>query len=412
MKRISSILFAAVCAAVSITCSDTVSGPTPRVIPLEPLPPDPPTGPASLDLTNWRGELTVNETRLITVVVKDSTGMVLSGYRATFSSQDTSVVTVDSAGVVRARWPGRTSIDVQVGALHGRVGAVVTSRLRIGFELVADWGAEVQLAVGDTVHLKPYVSDANGHYLEMHPEVTWSSTNPDGVSVNANGKLTALKDGATGEIRAIGPDGVGILPVTVSIPAAGLATVRVAHAADGVGPITFVPTKGPSVTLNPGESSTMQVPPGLLLVQVSSSPNSFHNYQSVDGATIKAGEKATLYAVGIPKDLRLRWTWSTSRPVASDKAEVDVMQGSPGWPVIYIDPSGQPLGNPANCYFDWTDLASWEGSPAALDIRLLSKYPSTNIEETFTIEAKAGTRKIIILSGLPPQMKYFSFPDL
>jgi hypothetical protein len=273
----------------------------------------------------------------------------------------------------------------------------------------------MDLAVGDTVRLKSRVSDANGRYLERTPEVTWSSTNPDGISVDSGGKVTALKEGATAEIRAIGQDGVGQLSVSVSIPASGPpAILRVANAADGAGPITFVPTKGTAKTLKPGETATLEIPPGLVLIQAQSTPNQFHTFPSVSGVSIKSGEKVTFYAVGEPDYLRLREVWTTPLTVSPDKAVVDVLQGVPAYPVIYIERPGTALVGkaPANCYFDWTDLAAWEGSPGAIDLLLLNKYPNLDVQSSLRVDAKGGMRTTVILSGSPARgMTYFAFPD-
>lgn len=416
-RRVGSTFFTILTAAVLATCTsaDKVSGPDSPSVPVthEPPPPPPPGPPASIEVTYGFGELLVNESKVVTVLVKDSAGRAISDFTPTFTSSDTSVVQVNSVGVITGRWPGVARIEVAVLSLKGSVGVRVTSRLRIGLELLADWLDPIELAVGDTVRLKPYVSDAGGHYLEIFPTVTWSSTNPDGISVDSRGKLTALKDGATAEIRAVGKEGVGLKPVKVSIPASGPpATVRFAHAAAALGPITFVPTKGPAKTIDPGETATLEIPPGILLVQVKNASNPFHSYPSVDGITIKSGEKVTLYAIGDHADARLRWVWKKPGTIPPDKALVDVMQGVAGYPVMYMLRDREPLnGTPAECYFDWTDISAWEGPPGPLDLFFLGKYPSKEVREQLRVEAKGGMRTTVILAGTLGNMSYFSFPD-
>jgi hypothetical protein len=359
--------------------------------------------------------LLVNETRLIAVVVKDSAGRVLTDVTPIFTSSDTSIATVNSTGVMLARWPGTARIDVTVASIKGSVTANITSRLFIGLEQITHWGTVIELAVGDTVRLRPYVRDANGHALDFNPTVTWSSTNPDGIAVDSRGKITALQNGATAEIRAVGQEGVGIENVRVSVPTAGPpAILRVAHAASGIGPVTFVPSKGDARTVGAGESATLQVPPGILLVQAQRTPNPFSEYPSVEGVSIKPGEKVTLYVMGIPGLVLLKWVWASSATIAADKAAVTVIQGMRGWPVIYIQQAGQGLLDPpASCYFDPLDPAEWLGPPGPVDLLLLSKYPSRQIRSQLRVEAKAGTMTTVILSGSPENgMTHFSFPDL
>jgi hypothetical protein len=411
-RHILSITVALISVIVLATCTtpDKVSGPP--GVPPDSIPSERPGPPASVQIERI-GELVVNQTSLLKVVVMDSVGHVLSGYSPTFASSDTSIAEVSSTGVIRAKWPGVASITATVLSLTGSAPARVTSRLRIGLVAIADWGDPIELAVGDTVSLKPYVSDANGHYLDIKPTVTWTSTNPAGISVDANGKMTALQDGAKAQIQAVGPEGVGLKNVQVSVPVTGeMATLRVAHAADGIGTITFIPNKGKASTVTAGQSATIQVPPGLLTVSAQGAPQAFRDFPSITGVTIRPGEKVTLYIVGLPSFARLEWVWSHPQNIAADSAVLDIMQGSPGYPVLYVQRPGEALGNPANCYWDWTDITGWGGKPGPVDLQLLGKYPSRNIEATLRVDAKGGTLTQVILTGTITSKGYFIFPDL
>jgi hypothetical protein len=410
-----SIPVALLCTGIITCTSPTDAGNEPRTAPppAPPEPPPPPGIPASI-VVNGLGQYYVNQMAALTVTVKDQAGRQIEGYTPQFTSADTSIAQVSSAGVVRGIREGLTRVDVAVEQVKTSVPVRVVSRLRLGLDAVPFWYSPMRLAVGDTVRLQAYTVDGNGGYVGS-PIVTWSSSNPDGVSVDSTGMLRALKPDAEATITISGFDGVATLDVIVNIPVTGtMATVRFAHAAQGAGPITFVPTKGSQATVREGESATIQVPPGILLVEARGIPQTHFLVPPVEGISIRAGEKVTVAVMGHAQQGRMRWMWSHSQPVHSDSTRLTVTQGLWGMPVMYIRGSGEAAaGIPEACYFDSMDMVGWTGKPGAVNLIMLDKLPSTIERYRLTVDANRGQGYTIFLTGTPATgVSYFAFPEL
>ncbi|MEG1843940.1 MAG: Ig-like domain-containing protein [Clostridia bacterium] len=110
--------------------------------------------------------------------------------RVYFSSLDSRVATVDAQGVVTAVAPGKTAI--RAIATNGQVKTIpiVVSDKPISLKLSAK---KKVVRVGKTVQLTAQLAPAGLHA----GDVVWRSSNESVATVDASGRVTALKPGAT-----------------------------------------------------------------------------------------------------------------------------------------------------------------------------------------------------------------------
>ena len=367
-----------------------------------------------MEVSRPAGDFLVEQMASLTVVVKDVNGVVLSGYTPTFRSVDPTILEVSSAGVIKGLRTGLGEVEVTLRSLKASLRIPVTSRLRIGIQVLADGWPSMMLAVGDTVRLKAYVVDANGRHLEMFPKVTWSSSNPSGISVDSTGKLVALLQGAAAEITASGENGFATMSAAVNVAAGEMATVRFAHTVDDFGAINFVPTKGSAAVLTQSQSATIQVPPGIFLVQARGFSTDIW-----DGVTLRAGDKVTVYAMGDSRNPGFKWIWSKSTPIPADSARIEVVQtsaGGGGWPVIFAradgDSSGGTLGS---CYFDSMDSFEVMMKPGGVGLLMFGKpypaYAGDGQQLHFSVSTGKGYT-VILTRTSTVGVGYFMFPEL
>lgn len=150
----------ALCVAVVSACGgggDGGSGPT------TPSPPSP--VPTSIQITPASVDLAIGETAQLQAQVLDQKGAVLSplptGTTLTWASGDTTRLTVDASGLVRAVRPGSATITATAGSAHGNVAASVRAPQfqldaahAVTQEIPPDGGTiDVPGAAGVTYHL-------------------------------------------------------------------------------------------------------------------------------------------------------------------------------------------------------------------------------------------------------------------
>ena len=400
-----------VCAAAVITCVSPTDVPPSSTVP--PPSPQAPGPPASLEVLRPPGDFLVEQMAYLTVYVRDSNGVVLSDYKPAFRSVTPEILEVSSTGVLKGLRTGTGAVEVTLQSLKASISINVTSRLRIGLVVMPGWLPPMKLAVGDTVRLKPYVIDANGRNLEIFPKVKWSSSNPSGISVDSSGKLVALIENAAAEITASGENGFAAVPVEVSVPAGGMATVRFANAASEVGAINFVPTKGSSAVLTQGLSATIQVPPGMFLVEARGS-----SADRWDGVTLRSGDRVTVYAMGDSRSPEFKWIWGKSTGIPADSARIEVVQTASGrgWPVIFAHADGdQSNSTLASCYFDPMDSFELLMKPGTVILVMFGKPNPVFQDERQRIQfsVSAGKGYTIVLEGTSATgVRHFAFPEL
>lgn len=225
-------------------------------------------GPATVTVTTQNGSRTatssilVNSPALITMNPQStsvSSGAIvfilatitrpgINPLAMTWSSSNTSIATVPSTGLVSATTGNTTTIRVRVTGtgngtatitanatgfgISGTTSVVVTTRV----QSVTLNGSNVSVAIGQTFQAVPTISPGTA----TNQAVTWSSSSPTVATVDANGLITALRNG-TSTIRATSVDGAKSATLTVSV----------------VTPVTGVTVSPTTLTLNRAATSRL-----------------------------------------------------------------------------------------------------------------------------------------------------------
>ncbi len=151
--------------------------------------------------------------------VHDASGQLVPGATVFWSSNDTSIVSVSSAGVVTGNSVGTTQI---AASSSGQSAVVPVTVLPIGVASVAIAPATATITIGGTVTLQGIAYDASGNTLSGRT-VVWASSAPQVATVNSSGQVTGVAAGTatvTGTVE--GKAGSSAITVTV-IPVASVA---------------------------------------------------------------------------------------------------------------------------------------------------------------------------------------------
>jgi uncharacterized protein YjdB len=133
--------------------------------------------------------LTEGDSQTITVTISPSNA---TDKKYTFSSSDTSIVTIDENGKITAVKAGEATITVTTSDGNKTATCKVTVKVKeIPVESVSLDKTELSLTEEQTETLTATVYPDNA----TNTEVTWTSSDPSIANVDENGKITALKAG-------------------------------------------------------------------------------------------------------------------------------------------------------------------------------------------------------------------------
>jgi uncharacterized protein YjdB len=169
--------------------------------------------------------LSVGTTVTVTVQITDGNGNLLTGRPVSFSSENASIATVTSAGVVRAVAVGTTNIRATSEGQTGLMSVTVTPTPVASVRITP---SSSSLIVGDSVRLTAAALDAGGNVLSQRP-VTWTSGAPSVLSVSSTGLVRALGAG-TGLVFAVIDGRVASATVVVASVPVGEVVVTPASA--------------------------------------------------------------------------------------------------------------------------------------------------------------------------------------
>lgn len=380
---------------------------------------------ATLEIVSSSGSagmasLIVHEMVLLEVTARSADGDELPAPdQLSWDTSDSDVATVSESGVVTAHARGEATIGVSVGDIRAEVALSVKARVRItpsfwypecgnctlAQTLGSGW---LPLAIGDTLSLSASYVDIDGVLLEEDAVATWVSDNPDAVTVSSEGRIVALLPGSEARIIASADDGSAVQGVQVwwDVIAGRPATLRLAHAASGVGPVTFVHNKGAPVTLRFGESVEIPITSGVFLLEAEGLPPGnwsvglVHSFEAVN----REGAHLAVYAVGgsccedAPAPVAgLVGTWDpfVDVPVPDDSVRVRVIQGSSSALIVFLLPQDAPIppyGTSfdvlVSCYFDPGNVGGYWTLPAGnRDFVLQDKSRSRTVRIPETLQA-------------------------
>ena len=154
----------------------------------------------------------LEQTAQLAAEVRDQAGRVMEGVAVSWSSADTTVAAVDSAGLVTAAGAGVTTITATAGEASG---AALVSVMQSAGSVVVVPPADT-VAPGDTLRLVAAAFDANGHMVGG-AAFAWSSDDVSVATVNAAGLVTGVAEG-TATIAATAGSARGTSEITVVNP--------------------------------------------------------------------------------------------------------------------------------------------------------------------------------------------------
>ena len=204
--------------------------------------------PAALELAPTAATIAVGATQVLTTIVKDAAGVVITPAPAlTFVSSQLTVATVSATGTVTAIAAGSTTITART--VNGVTGTATINVFAVPAS-VRFTPTSASLGVGATQTFVPIVSDAAGVAITPTPSLQWSSSSTAVVSVTQLGAVTAVAAGTA------------IVTATTANGIVGTATVVVAAIPASVTLAPFATTLnvGATQTLTPTVRDAAQLP--------------------------------------------------------------------------------------------------------------------------------------------------------
>ncbi len=179
----------------------------------------------AVELTPPMANIEAGRTVTLTARPIDGNGGVITGRPVTWSSNNTQIATVSSAGVVTARGAGEARIAASIAGRSAVAVITVTAREVAGVQVTP---VAVSVRVRRTAPLLARALDADGDILPDRA-ITWVSANPAVATIDAQGVVTAVAPGAT-TVTATSEGRSGQAAVTVTPEP--VATVTVAPERD------------------------------------------------------------------------------------------------------------------------------------------------------------------------------------
>jgi uncharacterized protein YjdB len=172
---------------------------------------------ASVTVTPASASVQAGQTQQLTATLKDANGNILTGRTVTWSSNNTSVATVSSSGLLTAKVAGSATITATSEGKSGTSALTVTP-VPVASVTVAPASASV--AVGATLQLTATPKDANGNPLTGRV-VTWQSSNNTIAGVNGSGLVSGVAAGGPVTITATSEGKSGSSSITVTASSGG-----------------------------------------------------------------------------------------------------------------------------------------------------------------------------------------------
>ena len=134
----------------------------------------------------------VGGTVRLAATAKDARGHAIAGQAFTWSSSDSSIVTVDASGVATAVSTGKATVTATASGKGGSAAVTVAQKAA---SVTLTPAAASLAALGATIQLTAAASDSNGHAINGKT-FAWASSNTGIATVGTSGLVTAVANGA------------------------------------------------------------------------------------------------------------------------------------------------------------------------------------------------------------------------
>ena len=179
----------------------TVSAPSPAPV-------------AEVVLTVPTQSLTVGQSIQSSVTLKDAQGNTLTGRTITYSTGNSSIVTVSASGVITAKGPGSTIVRATSGGVSGEAAFSVTGSTTATVAAITVTPAAATLLVGQASQETAVAKDGSGNVISS-TSFTWTTSNPAVALVSSGGLVSAVGSGSA-IIRAVASGVTGSMSVSVT----------------------------------------------------------------------------------------------------------------------------------------------------------------------------------------------------
>ena len=160
----------------------------------------------------------VGQTSQASAAMTDADGNVLTGRAVAWSSDNNSIASISTGGVVTALAPGTAQIT---GSSEGKSSSATLTVTPIPVASVTVSPATANVTAGSTQQLTAEAHDAGGALLAGRG-ITWQSEHPEIATVSPSGLVTAVTPGSA-TITATSEGKSGLSSITVSaVPVASL----------------------------------------------------------------------------------------------------------------------------------------------------------------------------------------------
>jgi uncharacterized protein YjdB len=179
---------------------------------------------ASVSVTLTPSTVQVGQTSTATSTVRDANGNVLSGRVTTWSSSNTSIATVNTAGVITTLAPGTITIT---GTSETRTGSATLTVTAAPVASVVVTLSPSTVSAGQPSTATAVLRDANNNVVTGRV-ITWQSSNTAVATINSStGAITTLRDG-TSTITGTSEGKSGTATLTVTTLPVSTVTVSLA----------------------------------------------------------------------------------------------------------------------------------------------------------------------------------------
>ncbi len=178
--------------------------------------------------------LLVNGTQSLAATVRDQSGNVMPDQPIEWSTDNTGIANVSTAGVVTAIAAGTATVTATSTGKTGTASVTVTAAPPV-VTTVTVTPSTPSVMVGGTVGLTAIIKDGQGNVMTGQ-SVTWTTSSASVATVNANGLVTGVAAGsATVTATCAGKSGSASLTVTSQPPVVTTVTVAPATPSLAVG---------------------------------------------------------------------------------------------------------------------------------------------------------------------------------
>jgi len=168
---------------------------------------------ATVTVTPGSANVIVGQTTTLTATTKDALGNTLTGRSIAWSTANSAIATVSTAGVVTAVAPGGTTITA---TSEGKTGTASITVPALAVGSVAVTPPTAALLVGQSAPLSATVKNVEGTVVTDRV-VTWTTSNSNVATVSSSGMVSAVGAG-TATITATSEGKSGTSVATVTLP--------------------------------------------------------------------------------------------------------------------------------------------------------------------------------------------------